>query len=209
MRKLTSLFSIPVLQTEITLTKKLNDSVDKQERKLIEPARNGLMSTDNYVLDKKNFYETKQQILKEIEYYKNNILCVKKDIDLYIQNSWIMFHEANHFSHSHYHLNSFLSGILYIKTPPNSGDIVFHSPSMNSSLLPLINVPFEKYNEHNSSTWTISLKEGQLLLFPSSLLHSVTSNLSFDIRISLAFNVLIKGDLKQDERSHFNLKDIS
>lgn len=205
MRKLTPLFSVPILQTEITLTKKLNESIDKQERKLIEPAKNGLMSTDTYVLDNEDFNETKKQILKEIEYYKNNILCVRKDIDLYIKNSWIMFHESNHFSNSHYHLNSFLSGILYIKTPSNSGDIVFHNPSMNSSVLPLLNVPFEKYNQYNSSTWTIPLKEGKLLLFPSSLLHSVTSNISFDTRISLAFNVLIKGDLSQDERSHFNL----
>ena len=209
MRRLTSLFSIPVLQTKITLTKKLNESVDKQERKLIEPAKNGLMSTDTYVLDNEDFNETKKQILKEIEYYKNNILCVRKDIDFYIKNSWIMFHEANHFSNSHFHLNSFLSGVLYIKTPPNSGDIVFHSSSMNSSVLPLLNVPFEKYNEHNSSTWTIPSKEGQLLLFPSSLSHSVTSNLSFDTRIALAFNVLIKGDLRQDELNHFNLKDVS
>ena len=208
MRKLTSLFSIPVLQTEINITKKLNHFVDKQERKLIEPARNGLVSTDNYILDNKNFNETKKQIVKEIEYYKNNILCVKKHIDLYIKNSWIMFHEANHFSHSHFHLNSFLSGILYIKTPPNSGGIVFHSPSINSSLLPLLNIPFEKYNEHNSSTWTIPLKEGKLLLFPSSLSHSVTSNLSLDTRICVSFNVLMKGDLSQDERSHFNIKDI-
>ena len=80
MRKLTPLFSVPILQTEITLTKKLNESIDKQERKLIEPAKNGLMSTDTYVLDNEDFNETKKQILKEIEYYKNNILCVRKDI---------------------------------------------------------------------------------------------------------------------------------
>ena len=57
-------------------------------------------------------------------------------------------------------------------------------------------VGHKKYNQYNSSNWTIPVKEGKLLLFPSGLQHSVPNNLSLDTRISLAFNVLIKGDLK-------------
>ena len=205
MRKLTPLFSIPVLQTDLTLTKKFNDFIVGQERKLIKPAKNGLGSTDTYILNHKNCSEIKKKILKEIDYFKDDILCVKKHVGLYIKNSWVMYHENNHFAESHFHVNSFLSGILYIKTPPNSGNIVFHSSYANLSLLPLINIPFEKYNEHNSSTWTFPLSEGRLLIFPSSLRHSVPSNLSFDTRICLSFNVLMKGDLKDCERSHLLL----
>ena len=205
MRKITPLFSIPVLQTDLTLTKKFNDFIVGQERKLIQPAKNGLVSTDTYILNHKNCSEIKKKILKEIDYFKDDILCVKKHVDLYIKNSWVMYHENNHFAESHFHVNSFLSGILYIKTPPNSGNIVFHSSYANLSLLPLINIPFEKYNEHNSSTWTFPLSEGRLLIFPSSLRHSVPSNLSFDTRICLSFNVLMKGDLKDCERSHLVL----
>lgn len=205
MRKLTSLFSIPVLQTDLTITKKLNNFILGQERELIEPAKNGLVSKDTYILNNKNCSEVKKKILKEIDHFKKDILCVKKHVDLYIKNSWVMYHENNHFADSHFHVNSFLSGILYIKTPPNSGDIVFHNRYVNSSVLPLMNIPFEKYNEHNSSTWKFPLTEGRLLIFPSSLLHSVTNNLSFDTRICLSFNVLMKGDLKDCERSHLVL----
>lgn len=94
---------------------------------------------------------------------------------------------------------------MYVKTPPNSGDITFYNNYARSSLLPLLNIPFEKYNEYNSSNWTIPVKEGKLLLFPSGLQHSVPYNLSVDTRICLAFNVLIKGDLKESEISHLNL----
>lgn len=205
MRKITPLFATPVLQAEIPITKNINSFINKQETKTIEPAKNGITSKDNYILNNKNLIKLKEQILKEIKYYKENILCVKKDITLYIQNSWIIIHKTNHFSHAHFHLNSFLSGILYVKTPPNSGDITFYNNYARSSLLPLLNIPFEKYNEYNSSNWTIPVKEGKLLLFPSGLQHSVPYNLSMDTRICLAFNVLIKGDLKESEISHLNL----
>tara|TARA_R100001086_G_scaffold109152_2_gene55340 strand:- start:4408 stop:5025 length:618 start_codon:yes stop_codon:yes gene_type:complete len=205
MRKLTSLFAVPILQTQIPITQNINSFINKQETKTIEPARNGITSKDNYILDNKKLAMLKKQILHEINFYKENILCVRKDINLYIKNSWIIIHKTNHFSHAHFHLNSFLSGILYIKTPANSGDITFYNNYSRSSLLPLLNIPFEKYNEYNSSNWTIPVNEGKLLLFPSGLQHSVPNNFSENTRISLAFNVLIKGDLKESEISHLNL----
>ena len=205
MRNLTSLFAVPILQTEVPITKNLTSFINKQETKIIEPAKNGITSKDTYILNNKILSKLKKEILKEIQYYKENILCVKKNITLYIKNSWIIIHKTNHFSYNHFHLNSFLSGILYIKTPVHSGDITFYNNYARSSLLPLLNIPFEKYNEYNSSNWTIPVKEGKLLLFPSGLQHSGPYNLSMDTRICLSFNVLIKGDLKESEISHLNL----
>ena len=63
-----------------------------------------------------------------------------------------------------------LSGVIYLKTPPNSGDIVFYNP-VNSNLF----YPFSP-----------SLK--QYFLFPKWLKHSVDANLSQEDRISIAFN---------------------
>jgi len=205
MRNLTSLFAVPVLQTEVSITKNLTSFINKQETKIIEPAKNGITSKDTYILNNKILSKLKKEILKEIQYYKENILCVKKNITLYIKNSWIIIHKNYHFSHTHFHLNSFLSGILYIKTPKDSGDITFYNNYTHSSFLPLLNVPFEKYNEYNSFNWTIPVKEGKLLLFPSGLRHSVPYNLSNDTRICLAFNVLIKGDLRESEISELKL----
>ena len=127
MRNLTSLFAVPILQTEVPITKNLTSFINKQETKIIEPAKNGITSKDTYILNNKILSKLKKEILKEIQYYKENILCVKKNITLYIKNSWIIIHKTNHFSYNHFHLNSFLSGILYIKTPVHSGDITFYN----------------------------------------------------------------------------------
>ena len=207
MRKVIPLFATPVFETEIFLNDetKLFIKNQKTKTKVIEPAKNGLISNDTYILNNKKLNKIKENILNEINFYKNNILQVKENIQCYIKNSWLMFHNANDFSHNHYHLNSFISGILYIKTPRDCGNIVFHSSKMNHSIFPLINIPFKKYNEYNSSTFTFEVKENQLLLFPSSLIHSVEKNLSNDTRICLAFNVLIKGDLSDSEIGHFSL----
>lgn len=204
-RKVLPLFSIPVFETEIFLEDKAKLFIEKQKRKIVEPAKNAFVSNDNYILNNKKLKKIKKDILNEINFYKDTVLQVKDNIKCYIKNSWLMFHNYNDFSNNHYHINSFISGILYIKTPKDCGNIVFHTSQMNHSIFPLINIPFKKYNEYNSSTFTFEVKENQLLLFPSSLIHSVEKNLSNDTRICLAFNVLIKGDLSDSEIGHFFL----
>ena len=62
MRKLTSLFAVPILQTEIPITQNINSFINKQETKTIEPARNGITSKDNYILDNKKLAKLKKQI---------------------------------------------------------------------------------------------------------------------------------------------------
>ena len=51
----------------------------------------------------------------------------------------------------------------------------------------------EDHNPYNSNSWYLPVQRGRLLLFPSSLRHSV-STVSTDMnRISLSFNVFVKG----------------
>ena len=47
----------------------------------------------------------------------------------------------------------------------------------------------EKKNELNSSGFSIKAEEGNLLIFPSYLYHSVGKNLSSEDRIVISFNV--------------------
>jgi len=74
----------------------------------------------------------------------------------------------NHVLHSHSASN--FSGVLYLKVPPKSGNIVFYNPITFSDQL------------------DVSTEEKLLILFPSLLHHSVKPNLSKEDRISIAFN---------------------
>jgi uncharacterized protein (TIGR02466 family) len=108
---------------------------------------------------------------------------------------WVNINQKNNFNIQHQHPSSFLSGVLYVKVPKNSGKIVFLDPSKNirycyeqywgiSNSLPLNNV--------FSKEWSYSPIEKQLILFPSWLEHYVQPNMSDEERISIAFNIGVK-----------------
>lgn len=205
MKNVYPLFSIPLYSNNIDISIKDNKFVSSQKNKFMEPLKNGLLSSDNYILNNIQLESLKKDILKEVYFYAYEILNIKKEIKLYINNSWVLFHQSNHSAQSHYHLNSFISGVLYFKVPKNSGNIIFHSPHFNYCIYPRINIPFEKWNMYNTSIWTFPIQEKQLLIFPSNLFHSVENNLSNETRICLSFNVLMKGDLSDTEIGEFKL----
>jgi ectoine hydroxylase-related dioxygenase (phytanoyl-CoA dioxygenase family) len=59
----------------------------------------------------------------------------------------------------------------------------------------MIAIQTEKFNTFNSSSWWFPVETGQVFLFPSSLTHSVGTKQGKNTRISLAFNVFIKGTI--------------
>ena len=65
-----------------------------------------------------------------------------------------------------------ISGILYLKVPPNSGSLILYNPSNVS-----------QFND-------IYPEDNNLIFITSSLPHSVTLNLSKYDRISIAFNLV-------------------
>jgi len=85
----------------------------------------------------------------------------------------------------HCHPNSFLSGVYYVRTNDESGDIFFQDPRHVASMWSC------PVTEH--TPWTIRQVSyhpvsGGMLIFPSWLYHGVEPNLSDDPRISLSFN---------------------
>ena len=72
--------------------------------------------------------------------------------------------------HNHGPYGKTLSGVLYLKTPPNSGNLQFI-------------LPFDLNNYYPYTP-----QEGDLIIFPAFLSHSVEPNLSQEDRISIAFN---------------------
>jgi hypothetical protein len=59
----------------------------------------------------------------------------------------------------------------------------------------VISPNIEKYNLYNSSSWFFPVETNNLILFPSNLEHFVTTKNDTSERISLAFNVFVKGTL--------------
>lgn len=122
-------------------------------------------------------------ILNEFNYFKNTYLKYT-DTNFKISTSWLTNSKPNSFSRMHNHKNCFYSGIFYLKTPENSGNIYFEDYNKRSSFdfIP------ETYNQYNSNSYTFGIEENLLIFFPSYIHHKIKKNKSNENRISLAFN---------------------
>jgi uncharacterized protein (TIGR02466 family) len=113
--------------------------------------------------------------------------CNKLNIDFNkINNSpeaWFNIYKKYDFQEYHIHHDHIFSAVYFLKTTKNSAKIYFKSP-----INPMINIPYSTIKKDTSSTAYFTPKNGDLLIFNSSLEHAVERHLLDDLRISLAFN---------------------
>jgi len=168
-------------------------------------SNNGDISKNKYVLN--DMIDLKDEIITHINYYTRKHLKIKNNLDFTFLNSWFVKHFPEDWAQSHCHGNSIISGVYYLKVPKNSGDIRFHKNFTNLNICsPTVLLQYDEYDNTNCTDWTIKSMEGQIILFPSLLHHSVTKNLSNENRYSLSFNLFVKGHLKFDDGFDLYLK---
>ena len=97
----------------------------------------------------------------------------------------------------HTHSNNFLSGVFYLESDAETG-IIFSDPRPAADVL----VPRKKTKTNeNSNLLSYISKQNRLIIFPSWLVHWVPINKSKRDRISISFNIQIKGQV--GERNEF------
>jgi uncharacterized protein (TIGR02466 family) len=109
---------------------------------------------------------------------------IKKKKIRYVE-AWVNVAAKEQYQEYHRHPNRSFSAIYYIKTPENSGNIVFKKDSLDE-MFPL---PIDVYNEVASyATHRITPKAGDLIIFKSNIQHLVEKNKSNEDRVSIAIN---------------------
>jgi uncharacterized protein (TIGR02466 family) len=102
---------------------------------------------------------------------------------------WYNVNTPYSYNMPHCHPRSILSGVLYLKVPENSGNIVFLRPDNESQAIGEIsNFTDVKTTVYTHGSYWIKPEEGKLILFPPYLSHYVEQNRSAEDRISMAFN---------------------
>ena len=193
-----NLFPTPIYITDIDrkFTKKELDFVDNQKN-FISSNEGNVRTTDSYILNQKELKNIKQIIDSTCQDYLERIICPKKNIKLYVTQSWLNFTESNQFHHRHEHPNSIISGVLYFNADEKNDLIKFFHPKKYLAISPEIDD--KKWNIWNSKSWWFSVKTGNLILFPSSTTHQVDIKKGNNTRISLAFNTFYKGKLGKND----------
>ena len=150
-----------------------------------------------------NNWQTKSADLhkqKEFKSFASLVLTTTKKIidtldydveDIMITDMWANVLKDSEQHPMHTHSNNFLSGTYYLQSDQKAS-IVFHDPRPAADVL----VPRKKQTTlNNSSLLSYASKQNRAVIFPSWLPHWVQQNKSKTKRISIAWNIQIKGQV--------------
>jgi len=187
--KINGIFPTPIYISK--LVKKLTPLelkfVDKNKKDFYKNDGN-ITSNNNYILNEKPFANIKKELDLRVQDYFDKVISPANNITPYITQSWLNYTEKNQYHHKHAHPNSLISGVLYINCHEEYDKIKFFNDNYKT-----IKLEIKDWNLYNSESWWFTVKTGDIILFPSSLTHMVETKQGDNTRISLAFNVFIKG----------------
>ena len=161
--------------------------VDKNKKDFYKNDGN-ITSNNNYILNEKPFANIKKELDLKVQDYFNKVISSSNNITPYITQSWLNYTETNQYHHKHANPKSLVSGVFYINCHEEHDKIKFFNDNYKT-----IKLEVKDCNIWNSDSWWFSVKKVDIILFPSSLTHMVETKQGDNTRISLAFNVFIKG----------------
>jgi len=107
---------------------------------------------------------------------------------LTITGCWLNIGKPGCVHKEHSHPNNFLSAVYYVNANPGANSITFSDPRPQASvILPKMDRPAASL----ANSVTLETTPGRLLIFPAWLRHSVRENESAELRVSIAYNMLV------------------
>ena len=184
------IFPTPLIFTNIEreFTKEELEFFDEQSKTTFKNEGN-VTSLDNYLMRHDPMTTIKQEITSALQLYLDEVIKPKDDVKPYITQSWLNYTDENQYHHKHAHPNSFLSGVMYVNADPEKDKITF----FNDSVYKQIKLFPKEWNLYNAESWFFTVKPGDIVVFPSSLIHMVEQKAGNNIRTSLAFNSFLRG----------------
>lgn len=201
MNKVYPIFPTPIYKTQLKdIVSQKDLDIFKNKKQTCFKNEGNFASRDTYILDN-SFPKLKEAFMININSYFKDIICTTNNITPYITQSWLNYTEEDQHHHHHSHSNSILSGVFYVSANKKHDSIKFYKPGSSA-----IQFKHSSYNLYNSTSWKFNVETNDLVLFPSGLEHSVEKKKGSNLRISLAFNVFIKGSIgKKDDLNELSL----
>jgi len=181
------IFKVGIYKAKLEIDNKLLEDYIRYTKKLdtigVTKSNRGGYHSPNLDLSSDDLKLLIEQILDHSNVYAKNIGYKEAKMD----NLWFNINYYKDFNAIHSHPQTKLSGVYYVKTPDNCGNIRFYSPAhevINHSSLATPD------NHYTSSTWWLPAEQNVLYIFPSWLLHLVEPNMNSEKeRISFSFNL--------------------
>ena len=151
----------------------------------IQPKNTGT-SPSRYLFQQPVFHELRKKALEQFGKFNREILQYTHDYA--VTTSWATETKPGEQSSLHTHINCQYSGAYYVSVPQGSNTISFVQPDKGG----FMTIPY-RYNSLNSRRATYTLKEGDLIFFPSYMWHQIDLNKSKKTRYSIALNLIPTG----------------
>jgi uncharacterized protein (TIGR02466 family) len=148
-----------------------------------------MASKENYIFrnpELKRIADFAEQCLND---FLHEIYCPSTDVSVYVTQAWANYTTRGQNHHAHRHPNSFLSGVFYLSVKPEDKIVFVKDPQ------PAIQMAMNVENEWNSMMMPFTVRPGDLVIFPSSLMHMVNTVSTPDTRVSIAFNSYLRGTI--------------
>ena len=186
-------FPTPIYIADIkhsTLNQELERDIvtwSKQDKGIVRTNVQGWHSTTNmhelpeYQKLVRMLYEC-QKTIYEQEHYES---------EPFLGNMWANINPPGGMNRAHQHPNSLWSGVYWIKTPKDCGDLKIDDPRSSAAMCRPRQKPGKLPTRLHRETHYKPIA-GRCIMFPSWLMHCVDPNQSNDIRISVSFNFMQK-----------------
>ena len=149
-------------------------------------------SISNRLLDEPSLIDLKKFIIGFVHRYTENVLRSTQKINLL--NSWGNLEYEGDSHPPHFHPNSYLSGVMFIKSEFDSPPLILENNLRPYQLsVDLFSddksfLPPNEFGNCNMRVATIQSIPGRVVLFPSPITHHVPKSKSKGERITIAFN---------------------
>jgi uncharacterized protein (TIGR02466 family) len=158
------------------------------------------ISKERQVLDTfSQFKELRASVMKAVEQYWREVLCVDNYINLKIRHSWLTRHYPGEQNPAHTHTTSLFTCCVYLQTADGCGDIVFKKDTNYLNLFPsMIDLDYRTRNLINSKSYSITPKNNMIICFPSHLQHEALPNMSTTTRYALNMDFWFEGTVRKN-----------
>ena len=182
--------NVDIFPAQVHKFKVDQDLIDKTLSKIDLDEKNKISLQSQGILNDPKFSDIQDEVLKITQNLCSPLTSRSKADDWNIVSGWsnIQKPQGKVFDF-HNHIDSFVSGVLYLKGSKMS--ISFRDEPRSATKFNTSGANYEIVVRH---TWNkdirLSVNVGDLLIFPSYILHEPNTNESEEYRVSIAYNFM-------------------
>lgn len=146
--------------------------------------------TDQHLHNHAWFAPVEAEIMAHAQAFKKSLALDSGDRRLKIQTAFANVMDKPFHQHGrHIHHGAVFSGVIYIRTSGDTGQISFEHPANDHFMQ---NFNFTEKSLLNSSTVSISPNAGEIIIFLSHTPHRVEQSFTEDKRVAISFNLVFE-----------------